>query len=298
MASSMFRSFGQVHRISVFLLMCTGLMTVHRCKLGWQRSKLLCLVGVFWSIYNACIVVIIFYTVYNIELSYAEYCMLLASVCQYTCFMVTVYYSVTHQNETIAYFKHQEYLIPKYPRITLSLHQQRFFVIPTIFIYFIITSSWHEKRKAVYEIILRSTCLITPILYDYYIISVTAPLIHLARKISRRIQNLIKESRGGGSCFTRVSMPMISSAKLFSKKRHRYQDINIILFNIEHVRQLTGRYNKVRERGIGRENPTGKLIEAMQLWMIYHLFYKHYFQLDIINLHSLHIVYNMRIENN
>ena len=245
------RSFDQVHPICMYLLKFTGLKTISRSKLAWERSKWLQLSVVFWILFYATLVILILKAIFVHELTYAQYWLIVTTACHYLIFIVTACLSLTHQDEAIEFFEEQERLLPKYPRSILGFYQKRMFAIPTILILIVLIPGWLSSGESYAEITLRLTSQISPIVYDFYIICVSAPLIHMARRISHRIKKLIKNSRGD-SFILLDSVPKLSKRKLFSKMKCPYDSINSILLRIQQARQLTAKYNLV-SGGFGRE---------------------------------------------
>ena len=238
------RTFTQVHPISTYLLMFTGLTGIRRSKLAWERSNWLKLSVVFRILLYASLNLLLLKSICMDQLSYFNYCMMITAVCENSLFIITANDSLTHQNEAIVFFEEQENLFPKYPRNTLSSYQKRIFVIPIILIFIITIPQWHSAGRSFFVIIFSLTNHITPMVYDFYIICVTAPLIHLSRKISHRIKKIVKESLSDS--FVRLdSVPKLYTRKLFSKMKCPYDNINNILLQIHKARQLTAKYNLV-----------------------------------------------------
>ena len=238
------RTFKQVHPIGTYLLMFTGLTGIRRSKLAWERSNWLKLSVVFRILFHAVFILLILKSICMDQLPYAKYCMMVSAVCENSIFIVTVYYSLTHINEAIDFFKEQESILPKYPRNPLSFYQKGIFVCPTILTLIIRVPTWHATGESFVKIIFGLIDHISPMVYDFYIICVTGPLIHLTRRIYLQIEEIIKESRY--ESFVHLgSVPKSSRRKLFSKLRRPYEKMNNILLKIQQARQLTEKYNLV-----------------------------------------------------
>ena len=245
----------------LFLLSILGLNAVHRPELGWRWSRWRSLMVVIWCFVYCLIIYSTLRIMIKFELSYIATCYSVASLHQFMYPTFVAICLLKNARKTIDYFNEQEKTISKFPRvIPTGSHKAGCAILLLTSI--LVTISYNIT--SVGRCILAVCFLLTPIVLDYFILCITAPVIHLTERITQRIQKLIIKTDEEEQPHI-DTVPIGLSSKTFCERLqpkttrvrgggrgregvgncNNSKKILRILFEIKQARRLTTKYNEV-----------------------------------------------------
>ena len=190
------------------------------------------------------------------DMTYIQYCSANGILHQYMYPTFVASCFLRNTRKTIDYFKEQEKTFPKFPRVILTLSHKIAFIVP-LTTSLLTTISFSTTYFGGF--IIAVSFLLTPIVLDYFILCITAPVIHLTERITQRIQKLITKTDEDEQLKINT-LPIGLGSKTFCERLqpktamggvrkggccYNRKKILRILFEIKQARRLTAKYNEV-----------------------------------------------------